>query len=608
MASFLLRQRSTQSDIEPPESLGEELWEEEMERICSTKVPLQALPYAMMDKRLIRHLREPDGVKTSFWEQWKKKWQRVHQQFLDVSHRLMGTFGLWKTDLYEIGGLFGTGIRSYFTFLRFLLVLNLLAFLLTSSLVLLPLAWLHSPDPGPAPNTSYHCPTSREPQPDLSQIHLHLWDVFTGRALSNTYLFYGSYRMGPESDSQYSVRLAYLLSPLTCLLLCFCEIVRRMVKGLIQKQLLSKDYRPRLSSKVFVSWDFCIQSREAAIIKQHSISNEFKIELQEEQRFLQMQQQTRKQRARQLLSYVGINMFIGLLVVGGISAIYWATKFSQNYKDESLSLLLQYLSPGVISLVNTLGPLLFGFLVQMENYPPNTEINLTLFWCVVLKLSSLGMFLFSLRQQAVLCTGRSDHSSCEPHDYNQCDQCWENSVGQELYKLSIFDFFLMLAFAFLITLPRRSSFRPVLGLAGQRRISGTQKCAGHCSWTDDHLDGTFLLPPTASAQQHLHLLHLLCQEVHSPQELQAPPSPLPSLQRHLLLPAGPPAGPPRGLCASALCHQQHSLLCKLRSLLQLLSTLAGGSRGSGLATLTISPESLSLPWFQCLLVPRPHLT
>ncbi|XP_027706024.1 transmembrane channel-like protein 8 isoform X2 [Vombatus ursinus] len=455
MASFLLRQRSTQSDIEPPESLGEELWEEEMERICSTKVPLQALPYAMMDKRLIRHLREPDGVKTSFWEQWKKKWQRVHQQFLDVSHRLMGTFGLWKTDLYEIGGLFGTGIRSYFTFLRFLLVLNLLAFLLTSSLVLLPLAWLHSPDPGPAPNTSYHCPTSREPQPDLSQIHLHLWDVFTGRALSNTYLFYGSYRMGPESDSQYSVRLAYLLSPLTCLLLCFCEIVRRMVKGLIQKQLLSKDYRPRLSSKVFVSWDFCIQSREAAIIKQHSISNEFKIELQEEQRFLQMQQQTRKQRARQLLSYVGINMFIGLLVVGGISAIYWATKFSQNYKDESLSLLLQYLSPGVISLVNTLGPLLFGFLVQMENYPPNTEINLTLFWCVVLKLSSLGMFLFSLRQQAVLCTGRSDHSSCEPHDYNQCDQCWENSVGQELYKLSIFDFFLMLAFAFLITLPRR---------------------------------------------------------------------------------------------------------------------------------------------------------
>ncbi|XP_072501266.1 transmembrane channel-like protein 8 isoform X2 [Notamacropus eugenii] len=455
MASFPLRRSSTQSDLEPLESLGEILWEEEMERICSTKVALQALPYAMMDKRLIRRLREPDGVKTSFWEQWKKKCQQLHQQFLDVSHRFKGTFGLWKTDLYEIGGLFGTGIQSYFTFLRFLMILNLLTFLLTASLVLLPLAWLHSPDPGPAPNISYHCPSSREPQTNLNQIHLHLWDIFTGRALSNTYLFYGSYRMGPESDSQYSVRLAYLLSPLTSLLLCFCGTVRRMVKGLLHKQLLSRDYRPRFSSKVFVSWDFCIQSREAVLIKQHSISNDFKIELQEEKHSLQMQQLTRKQRARQLLSYVGLNMFIGLLVVGGISAIYWATKFSQNYKDESLSLLLQYLSPGVISLVNSLGSLVFGFLVQLENYPPNTEINLTLFWCVVLKLSSLGMFLFSLRQQTVLCTGRSDHSSCEPYGYDQCDQCWETSVGQELYKLSIFDFFLMLAYAFLITLPRR---------------------------------------------------------------------------------------------------------------------------------------------------------
>ncbi|XP_074081158.1 transmembrane channel-like protein 8 isoform X2 [Macrotis lagotis] len=440
MASFLLRQRSTQSDLESPEvvSLGEELWEEEMEKICNSKVALQGLPYALMDKRLIRHLREPDGVKTSFWEQWKKKWQQVHQQFLDVGHRFMGTFGLWKTDLYEIGGLFGTGIQSYFTFLRFLLFLNLLTFLLTSSLVLLPLAWFHSPDSGPTGNIPLNCSSSHEPQPNLKQIHLHLWDIFTGRAFINTYLFYGSYRMGPESNSQYSVRLAYLLSPLICLLLCFCGIVRRMVKGLLHKQLLSKDFKPQLSSKVFVSWDFCIRSQEAASIKQHSISNEFKIELQEEQRSLKRQQQTRKQRAKQLLSYVGLNIFIGLLVVGGISAIYWATTFAQNYKNESLSLLLQYLSPGVISLVNSLGPLLFGFLVQLENYPPNTEINLTLFWCVVLKLSSLGMFLFSLRQQA-----------------EQCNDCWETTVGQELYKLSMFDFFLMLVFAFLVTLPRR---------------------------------------------------------------------------------------------------------------------------------------------------------
>lgn len=58
-------------------------------------------------------------------------------------------------------GLFGTGIQSYFTFLRFLLLLNLLTLLLTSSFVLLPLVWLRPPDPGPALNFS-ECPAHGE--------------------------------------------------------------------------------------------------------------------------------------------------------------------------------------------------------------------------------------------------------------------------------------------------------------------------------------------------------------------------------------------------------------------------------------------------------------
>jgi hypothetical protein len=48
--------------------------------------------------------------------------------------------------------------------------------------------------------------------------------------------------------------------------------------------------------------------------------------------------------------------------------------------QESLFLVLQYLPPGVIALVNFLGPQLFVVLVQLENYPPSTEVNLTLVW------------------------------------------------------------------------------------------------------------------------------------------------------------------------------------------------------------------------------------
>lgn len=50
-----------------------------------------------------------------------------------------------------------------------------------------------------------------------------------------------------------------------------------MVKGLPQRLFLGQDYRSPLSAKVFSSWDFCIRGQEAATIKKHEISNEFKV-------------------------------------------------------------------------------------------------------------------------------------------------------------------------------------------------------------------------------------------------------------------------------------------------------------------------------------------
>ncbi|XP_077022222.1 transmembrane channel-like protein 8 isoform X3 [Tamandua tetradactyla] len=573
----MLRQWSGQPG---PEAEGEELWGQEMERLCSSRAPVRTLPYAMVDKRVILQLREPEGVQSSCWERWRRRRRTAGRRFWEAVRQLAQGFGLWEGALYQIGGLFGTGIQSYFTFLRFLLLLNLLTLLLTASFVLLPLIWLRVPAPGPALNLTFQCPGGHQPQPGLPKFHNQLWNVLTGRAFDNTYLFYGTYRAGPESSSVYSIRLAYLLSPLACLLLCFCGTLQRMVKGLPQRLFLGQEYRTPVSAKVFSSWDFCIHGWEAATIKKHEISNEFKVELEEGRLFQLMQQQSRAQRVCHLLTYLRVNVLIGLLVVGAISAIYWATKYSQDNKEESLFVLLQYLPPGVIALVNFLGPLLFVFLVQLENYPPNTEVNLTLLWCVILKLCSLGMFSFSLGQ-TVLCIGRNK-TSCESFGYNACDyQCWENSVGEELYKLSIFNFLLTVAFAFLVSLPRR---------------------------TDGHLDGPFLLPPAAPSEQRLHLPHFLHQEVHPPEELQGIPPALPRLQLHLLLPAGSPPGPAPGRNAPGLCDQQHSLLLGLRPLLQLLGPLAGGPRAGGPPAPAGQPACPPLPGLPCLQFPPAYPT
>lgn len=54
----MLRQWSVQGGQAPqdpePKPAGEDLWEQEMERLCSSQEPLRMLPYAMVDKRLIR--------------------------------------------------------------------------------------------------------------------------------------------------------------------------------------------------------------------------------------------------------------------------------------------------------------------------------------------------------------------------------------------------------------------------------------------------------------------------------------------------------------------------------------------------------------------------
>lgn len=57
----MLRQWSVQSGQAPGEPAGEELWEQEMERLCSSRVPVRTLPYAMADRRILRCVSEAGG-------------------------------------------------------------------------------------------------------------------------------------------------------------------------------------------------------------------------------------------------------------------------------------------------------------------------------------------------------------------------------------------------------------------------------------------------------------------------------------------------------------------------------------------------------------------
>lgn len=59
---------------------------------------------APLSPRSCRELREPEGVKTTFWQRWHRPRRVARQHLREAEQRLARGFGLWEGALYEIGG------------------------------------------------------------------------------------------------------------------------------------------------------------------------------------------------------------------------------------------------------------------------------------------------------------------------------------------------------------------------------------------------------------------------------------------------------------------------------------------------------------------------
>ncbi|XP_077184213.1 transmembrane channel-like protein 8 isoform X1 [Paroedura picta] len=446
-----LQPELSQHDAEPASpALKAEI---SLESLGDQRLLLRAMPCSMQQKHFLRQLDASTGKEVSSWVTWHRRRCRAYRQLREGIWNFARICQLWKASLDEIEAIFGPGIQSYFSFLKFLLFINFLAGLLIACFILLPVTI--SSD-----TTSFLKGLGAELEcmnysSDISHRSAwqHLQDIFTGEGyLEHSRLFYGAYREKHNGD-HYNIHLAYLLSILGYLFGSFLWILRRITASLVQWLMLRWEFKPCNSTRIFTEWDFCIQSPEVATLKQRSIYNGFKIDMAEQMRRAQKEQRTWKQLSQLYLLRLLINGVILLLMAAAFYCIHLATEVSQQ-DASSPSVVKQYLPPMVISIANVFLPFLFHTLAHLERCSPNTEVNLTLVRCVILKLSSLGMFLFFLSHR-VLCTGSRNALQCQPCGYNKLYQCWETNIGQEMYKMTVFSFLTTLAFAFLISLPRR---------------------------------------------------------------------------------------------------------------------------------------------------------
>ncbi|CAB1344573.1 unnamed protein product [Coregonus sp. 'balchen'] len=295
------------------------------------------------------------------------------------------TLELWRGTMKEVGGKFGTGVLSYFKFLKWLLMFNIFSFLVNFGFITIP-------------QLIY------DTKPDIpSRVSFKGLEILTGAGyFSDTVMYYGGYSnetQGTEGWSEYNMQLAYFFTIAAYMVLCGAALIYSMASSFRKKYVLA-DSGLGGAWQLLCSWDFSVTNERAVRQRKNNLRIQLKESLSEKIQVALLPLTER-------LKHYGVFLASGSLL------------------DEAATLLL----PFVVSLINLVIPLCYSLFKKIEHYSnPRMQVYAMIVRNVILKMSILG----------ILC-----HYWMK--DVANTFSCWESRVGQALYRLVIMDFlFIML--------------------------------------------------------------------------------------------------------------------------------------------------------------------
>uniref|UniRef100_A0A8C3GFF6 Transmembrane channel-like protein n=1 Tax=Cairina moschata TaxID=8855 RepID=A0A8C3GFF6_CAIMO len=411
------------------------------------------------------------GYQAAGAELWRK--------FLRLAYNFVVLFIPWEMRIKKIESHFGSGVASYFIFLRWLFGINIVLTIMTGAFVVLPELLAGAPFGSTVSKT---IPKERiASAQDLDTI----WSL--GGYLQYSVLFYGYYgRERKIGKAGYRLPLAYFLVGMAVFAYSFIILLKKMAKNSRMSLASASDENYTFCWRLFCAWDYLIGNPEAAESKAAAIVNSirtayFTISLR-----------------------IIANILVLLSLAGSIYIIYFVVDRSQRleHTKKELTLWEKNEVSVVVSLITMIAPSAFELVAALEMYHPRTTLRFQLARVLVLYLGNLYSLIIALLDKVNIMSdavtnndasnstsflvtktfSKEDNLSTtipyvqitrssivtleESHTQsltvpdsqvnktyntqNSQDQCWETYVGQEMLKLSIIDMIFTVASILLI--------------------------------------------------------------------------------------------------------------------------------------------------------------
>ncbi|GAB1598290.1 transmembrane channel-like protein 5 [Argonauta hians] len=384
---------------------------------------LSAMPVNLSSKRAVMgNLTDTLKAKekTLSYDVWFRsiisvRWSGFQRRLQNMAYYV----GLWESAIKKVKGLFGSGVTSYFLFLKWLFLLNIVTFFLMFLFLILP-------------QLLYRF-LQMEPSGYKSNSPFEISNIFNGKGwMSNTEMFYGFYTnrtITISSGAFYLMPYAYfyslVVSYLIILSALFYSIARSYKVNFIEATTESNYY---FVTKIFSAWDHSMTSKDAVAFRHKTIYNEIKEHLSEFDDFNIEEKFSNKFKiyfSRFLSHIVVLSMIAG--------SGYFVLYLIYNLKDKIGNEILRDFSvPVTISTSNLVLSLIFIVITHLESYEhPQTDLIVVMFRTAVLSITNLSMLCYCWVTKVIK---------------NDSIQCWETVISQEIYRLVIVDFFFTLLY------------------------------------------------------------------------------------------------------------------------------------------------------------------